>query len=215
MSRKNCLWPRGAVSLMILLFMLAGGWTVGLKADMATAPRWLAGTEGRSAVQMEPESGDPVQVFKAGMTTVISNGLVTVKINAQGDLYSLEKDRQELIGPGRFHLSYHLNGKFGGLNPVACRIRRNDGETGEVVYTANRGALTFDLHYVLRRGVSGVYCYIVAKNEKGPARLAELRLVMRVAPEIFTCGPLREAVVFWHAKTECRALTAWQRSYQI
>ncbi|NLW55507.1 MAG: hypothetical protein GX050_02605, partial [Firmicutes bacterium] len=184
MRKKKCLWRRGAVSLMLLL-MSAGWLSAGSKAVGGSVLRQPPGVERGSVDQMEVEVGPSVQVFKAGMTTVMSNGLVTVKINARGELSSLDKDRQELIGPGRFYLSYHLNGKFGELNPLACRILQNDGKTAEVVYTGNRGALTFDLHYVLRQGVSGVYCYIVAKNEKAPARLAELRLVMRVAPEIF------------------------------
>lgn len=136
-------------------------------------------------IPLVPE-GEPVQIFAPAMSAVMSNGLLTIKINSKGDVYSLVKDKKELIGPGRFYLSYHVNKKFRELKPYSLKVVRNTDEIGEVVYYCNANELSFELHYVMLRGVSGLYCYIVTKNEKAPAELAELRIVMRVDPETFT-----------------------------
>lgn len=166
----------------------------------------LSGLLIRSALAAEPApAGRRVTVTDKAASVVLDNGIVTVEIaRHSGDMLALRyRGESMLASPG--YLNWHAGDEdadfkdkhstFGRITQGEFRLKvdpaANDGDLAEVCITArqNGGNLPFDLelHYVLRRGDSGFYAFVVFAHEPDypPAKLTQIRLLLRLKDEIF------------------------------
>jgi rhamnogalacturonan endolyase len=125
---------------------------------------------------------------------VLDNGLIQLTLSKQGDALSLIKDRENLVkklsGVSRdpnktrsFYLDYHTGVSGGATNFIAAssEVLENSDEQIHLRFDGKSSDhILLEYHYILRPGVSGVYNYVVAKNQHDSVtRLAELRTVYR------------------------------------
>jgi len=124
-------------------------------------------------------------------TAALSNGLVSVSVNSKGQVYALTHEGKELLETdkgGRFYFSYNDQVGYKELNPNAIRIQKLSDDYAEVVYSNTSGSLIIEQAFILRKGVSGLYCYITVKGTSTPVTLREMRMVYRVSPTQFNYG---------------------------
>lgn len=123
--------------------------------------------------------GNPVQLQVTGMNAVISNGVYTIKFNSAGTGTSLVWKGQELIGGAKGFYS-SINGGTG-FTPTQLQVVTNTPDMVDIAYISTWG----ELHYVARRGISGLYSYFVAT---GIGTVGEFRTLYRVDGNIFRNG---------------------------
>ncbi|MBI5810377.1 MAG: hypothetical protein HZB21_04220 [Deltaproteobacteria bacterium] len=123
----------------------------------------------------------------------MTNGLVTIRFDRNGDAYSLAKGTRELLSSGgKIYLSYNTE-SYRRPKPDSLKVLRAGSNATEIVYLSSEYEFDVELHYIMLRGVSGVYCYVVMKNSRGGAlTLVQLNLTMRVDYNIFNYAYTRE-----------------------
>ncbi|MFT3868311.1 MAG: polysaccharide lyase family protein [Nibricoccus sp.] len=149
--------------------------------------------------------GGAVTVTDSATSVVLDNGIVTVAIaKRSGNILTLEYRGISLLeSPG--YLNWHAGDEdadfkdhhstYGRIAAGEFQLKvdpaSNDGALAEVCITARQQGenLPFDLelHYVLRRGDSGFYAFVVFAHEPDypPAKLTQIRLLFRLKDEVF------------------------------
>ncbi len=150
----------------------------------------------RYSLQAQTQDSVEVTVNEQLKTAVMNNGIVWVGINSSGQVNSLIYHGKSLVGGGgRFYFSYN-DGSNHELNPTSVKLGMQTPDIAEVIYTSDSGPLTVEQSFVMLRGVSGLYSYIVIKSEKQSVRAREIRVVHRVDPGIFNYGYVSDKVQF-------------------
>ncbi len=162
MSQTRLRTTRMWVSLLFALGLFSG---MGLYASPAA-----------QAQATHSVKAAPVQLQVTGMTATISNSFYTIMFNSNGTGYSLVIGGKELIGPAKGFYS-SINGGTG-FTPTALEVVTNTPEMADIAYISTWG----ELHYVVRRDVSGLYSYFVAT---GIGTVGEYRTLYRVDRSIF------------------------------
>ena len=124
-------------------------------------------------------------------TATMSNGLITLTANSKGQVNTLTHNGKELLEAskgGRFYFSYNDQSAYYELSPTAVRLQKLTDDYAEVVYSNTSGQLIIEQAFILRKGISGIYCYVAVKGTSTPVTLREMRLVYRVSPSQFTYG---------------------------
>lgn len=127
----------------------------------------------------------------------LSNGLVTMHIMPDGNINSVLYADQEMAQPskkgGNIYFSYVCDILKGGrCNADTVYVARQTDDIVEVIYghKADTLSLNWQLGYIMRRGISGYYCYATVKALK-PTQgefdngVHEARIVHRLNPKIF------------------------------
>ena len=166
----------------------------------------LGGLLLRGALAAEPRSaGRGVTVTDKATSVVLENGLVAVEIGKRtGDVLALEYWGASLLAdPG--YLNWHAGDEdadftdksstSGQIANGAFQLKAdpavNYGDQAEVCIASLRQGenqpFDLELHYVLRRGDSGFYAFVVFAHEKDypSARISQIRLLFRLKDEIF------------------------------
>lgn len=93
---------------------------------------------------------------------VLDNGIVSAAIEkSSARLLSLKHKGVELLGNGGVgYLQVVLNKRFTTPSAAVFSVPVNNGDMVDVSHKWNVDGLTFDYHYVLRRGESGIYSYM-------------------------------------------------------
>lgn len=128
-------------------------------------------------------------------TATMSNGIVRLTINSKGQVNLLEHNGTDLLNAskgGRLYFSYNDQSSYSELSPDAIRIEKQNSDYAEVVYSRTSGDLLLEQGFILRKGVSGVYSYVVVKGTSTPIKLREMRVVYRVDPSAFDYGYVTE-----------------------
>jgi rhamnogalacturonan endolyase len=124
-------------------------------------------------------------------TATMSNGLITLTANSKGQVNTLTHNGKELLEApkgGRFYFSYNDQSAYYELSPTAVRLQKLTDDYAEVVYSNTSGQLIIEQAFILRKGISGIYCYVTVKGTSTQVTLREMRLVYRVSPSQFTYG---------------------------
>lgn len=123
----------------------------------------------------------------------ISNDLLTIQIDPKGRVVSCVYDGTELIAkPNTWYLSYNSD-KYHELGAVAAEIKTQSEDMIEIVYTNDApGGARFSQGYILRKGVSGLYTYVVVEGTENPESLGEARVVYRLDDALFHDGYVNE-----------------------
>ncbi|MFX0098716.1 MAG: polysaccharide lyase family protein [Candidatus Hodarchaeota archaeon] len=119
----------------------------------------------------------------------IDNGMIKIEIDPAGKATLMEYNKRDLIGErGNFYMSYAVDEgetKFYNLNNPIMEVIRQTPELVEVMYRDTTGPIIIELHYVVLKGSSGCYAFVVAEGKTDPAIMMELRVVYRANPDIF------------------------------
>ena len=160
---------------------------------------------------------DPVVVVDRGNMVSVSNGLITIEFDkSNGTIVSLSKGTVELTGKHDMYFDMDWTWAPGGLqkkldagatranvlHSFAPRwVHASAGDTEYRLASHDEGhahicfanpaehasPIDVEVHYVLRRGDSGFYCYVVNRRKKDEAPLVyvQSRYVMRIRDGIF------------------------------
>lgn len=120
----------------------------------------------------------------------VSNGLVTIRITADGNVNSVKYDNREMVQPGKkgnVYMSYVADStKNGRLNADTTIIVRQTDEIVELIYRHKDFVdyLQWEVGYIVRKGICGYYTYATVKSN-GKNGIHEARIVHRLNPQIY------------------------------
>ena len=132
--------------------------------------------------------------LKSDRTCTMSNGIITLSIQANGMAMNMKHPSNgvtNILSSNGIYFDYTAD-KNRSLSAVSARVVRSDDEYAEVVYTsaANDVLPTYEHGYIMRKGESGIFTYVIVHgNSKsadtanggiGPVR--ETRVCTRLAP---------------------------------
>jgi len=159
-----------------------------------------SGTGSDAGIPVTPScpapTGTAVTSTQSGSTSVVSNGLVTITINGSGQLTQLAKNGTNLMRTGdTMYVSESGGTTYATINASSHSVVQQTADTVELSFVDTSGGnhdMDWDLHYVVRRGVSGFYYFLITKvgtsTHPGAATLSELRTVQRFDPTILSNG---------------------------
>jgi rhamnogalacturonan endolyase len=141
-------------------------------------------------------TGAAVTLTQNGNSSVLSNGLVTVTINAGGQVTQVAKGSTNLMASGdTMYVSESGGSTYYAIGASSHSVVQQTADTVELSFvdtSAGNHDMDWDLHYVLRRGVSGFYYFLITKTgtstHPNPATLSELRTVQRFDPNVLSNG---------------------------
>lgn len=143
----------------------------------------------------ETVSGKPVVLLDAGDWVKLDNGIVAFEIGKKdGNIRDLKYARLSMFSePGYLDWVSGGNNHIGnGTFEVVTDPAKNGGAMAEVrvvqKYTPGaRSAFDVELHYVLRRSESGLYCFVVFSHPKDypAASIGQSRWVLRLNDKVF------------------------------
>ncbi|MFC7395089.1 polysaccharide lyase family protein [Scopulibacillus cellulosilyticus] len=169
------------VSLIAVIILLLGNLTVFHPVKAAS----------------KEKNDENVSLTVNGKNATLSNGLITIKFNSQGMVYSLIKNGQELVShldgaendPDKkhtFYVDYHTKDGVKHLNVSKLKIIKHTANTAHIAYIDDTGELYLEYHIIMMKGKSGIYSYVVAKNNnKKSVSIEELRSIYRFDRDIF------------------------------
>lgn len=199
--------------------------TVALPAlrKAADDPVWYVADEARRALARvspdepvrqpsrpaEPRETPPVTVDELEKTVVLGNGLVSCEVEkASGSLVSIQRagDDRDLLGTnGAWYATLPWVIRRGESIPrwqsPECRVVQNGDDCAEVVVTRRLDAprpIVQEQHFVLRRGVSGVYEFAVFRKpqemEPAPKSPFDYGRFMKADARILRCAAVSDTL---------------------
>ena len=141
-------------------------------------------------------SGVAVTLSESNGVYTLSNGLITLTINAAGNLTQVAKGGKNLMASGdTLYVSENGGSSYYAIHAGIATVVQQGTDIAELSFQDTSGGLhdmDWDIHYVLRRGVSGFYYFLIAKvgtaSHPDPATLGELRTVQRFDPALLPNG---------------------------
>lgn len=137
---------------------------------------------------------DAVSLSVSGMNTVLDNGLLRVTFGEDGSAVSILKDGKNLVAnlsgairdPSKnrsAYLDYYVKG-VKDFVPEKVNVISQSHDMAHVAYIDDKdGLLRLEYHLIMRRGVSGIYSYVIAENTRDhDVKVSELRNVYRFDP---------------------------------
>lgn len=113
------------------------------------------------SVDVMAATGD-VTMTVSGMTTKMSDGTWSMTINSNGRISSLQRKGTEFLASNGIYFDYTTSEGNKGLNPSKVTIVKNTADHCEVLYSATSGNTIFEQGFIMRKGVPGVYIYVIA-----------------------------------------------------
>lgn len=135
-----------------------------------------------------------VSLSVSGMNAVLDNGSLKVEFREDGSAASIIKDGVNIIAnlsgaqrdPSKTrsaYLDYYVKG-VKDFTPERVEVISNSRDMAHIAYIDDKeGLLRLEYHLIIRRGVSGIYSYVVAENNGAQdVKVSELRNVYRFDP---------------------------------
>jgi rhamnogalacturonan endolyase len=118
-----------------------------------------------------------------GMTTKMSDGTWSITINSSGRVSSLQRKGTEFLASNGIYFDYTTSEGNKGLSPSKVTIIKNSAEHCEVLYSATSGNTIFEQGFIMRKGVPGIYSYVIATGTATSANepIKEARVCSRLA----------------------------------
>ncbi|UIA84260.1 rhamnogalacturonate lyase [Erwinia tracheiphila] len=136
----------------------------------------------------------PVKLDISGMRAVLDNGLLRVEFNDDASMHTMTKNGHNLVsslsGAARDpsknrsgYLDFHSDGVKDFIPERLEVIARND-DIAHIAWFNHPGSLLrLEYHLIMRKGVSGIYSYVIAENTGDKnIKVSELRNVYRFNP---------------------------------
>ena len=139
----------------------------------------------------------------------IRNDLVSIYINTSGEIASfvlykngdgdfnnsvqfMDQDNKSEDCKGYFSLA-NSSGAVG-LSISSFYVKLNNTDVCEVQYVANKNNLEWVIGYIVRRGISGVYQYVMVNSKAANTSFSEARYGFRGDPDIFNYAYISDDV---------------------
>ena len=124
-----------------------------------------------------------VTMSVSGMTTKMSDGTWSITINSNGRISSLQRKGTEFLASNGIYFDYTTSEGNKGLSPSKVTIVKNTAEHCEVLYSATSGNTIFEQGFIMRKGVPGIYSYVIATGTATSANepIKEARVCSRLA----------------------------------
>ena len=124
-----------------------------------------------------------VTMSVSGMTTKMSDGTWSITINSSGRVSSLQRKGTEFLASNGIYFDYTTSEGNKGLSPSKVTIIKNSAEHCEVLYSATSGNTIFEQGFIMRKGVPGIYSYVIATGTSTSANepIKEARVCSRLA----------------------------------
>lgn len=125
---------------------------------------------------------DDVYIAKDGESYTMGNGLVELTIGSNGRINNLHLNgKTNVIGSSGVYFDYTAASNTG-LNPTESRVVKQTADYAEVVYSNTKADLRIDQGFIMRKGVSGVYVYVVVHgtDKSANVNLREARVCTRL-----------------------------------
>lgn len=124
-----------------------------------------------------------VTLSVSGMTTKMTDGTWSVTINSAGRVSSLQRKGTEFLSSNGIYFDYTTANGNQGLNPTKVKIVKQTADHCEVLYSATTGNTIFEQGYIMRRGVPGIYSYVIATGTATSASepIKEARVCSRLS----------------------------------
>jgi rhamnogalacturonan endolyase len=141
-------------------------------------------------------AGADVTLTQSGSNYVLSNGLVKVTVNGSGQVTQVSKGGKDLMGSGNtLYVSESGGSSYYSISASSHSIVQQSADLVELSFVDTSGSahdMDWDIHYVMRRGVSGFYYFLITKvgtsTHPNPATLSELRTVQRFDAAVLSNG---------------------------
>jgi rhamnogalacturonan endolyase len=124
-----------------------------------------------------------VTMSVSGMTTKMSDGTWNITINSNGRVSSLQRKGTEFLSSNGIYFDYTTSDGNKGLSPSKVKIIKQTAEHCEVLYSATSGNTIFEQGFIMRKGVPGIYTYVIATGTATSASepVKEARVCSRLA----------------------------------
>jgi rhamnogalacturonan endolyase len=141
-------------------------------------------------------TGAAVTLTSNANGVVLANGLVTVTIGNSGQMTQLATGGKNLMAAGEsMYVSESGGTSYYALNASSHTVVQQTADLVEVSFLDTAGAphdMDWELHYVVRKGVSGFYYFLITRvgtaTHPNPATLSELRTVQRFDETVLSNG---------------------------
>ena len=119
----------------------------------------------------------------SGMTTKMTDGTWSITINSSGRVSSLQRKGTEFLASNGIYFDYTTAQGNKGLSPSKVTVIKQTAEHCEVLYSATSGNTIFEQGFIMRKGVPGIYTYVVATGTATSASepIKEARVCSRLA----------------------------------
>ncbi len=134
--------------------------------------------------------GGAVTLQQNGSGFTLDNGLLTLSINGAGSVTSLHKDGKSLMASGNtLYVSSGGGSSYRSISAGSRSVVRQSDDLVELSFVDAGGDMNWDLHYLMLRGVSGFYYFLITDTQgKAATTLSELRTVQRFDPNVLANG---------------------------
>lgn len=138
-------------------------------------------------LSMPVQAQQDVSMTLDGMTTTMKNGMVELTINGNGQISSLKSNGLNVLGSNTVYFDYTASAsglKGEPLRPSKAEIVRQTADYAEVLYSNTTADLQFQQGFIVRKGVKGVYMYVIANGtpKSSGIKVQEARVCARLAP---------------------------------
>ena len=135
-----------------------------------------------TALQMTASDDVTASVYN-NRAARLQNGLVDVKIDKSGKIYYLGRNGKNLLGSdGSIYYSTKED-RVTELQATKVEIKTANPDYAEIIYTNDTARIWKQQGFILKKGESKIYTYIILKGTKLSNFLEEARLICRTAPE--------------------------------
>lgn len=118
-----------------------------------------------------------------GLSTDMSNGIITLKIGSNGRASSMKVSgyNTNLLASSGIYFDYTASKNLA-LSPNKAEIVRQTDDMVEVLYSNTSADLQWQQGWILRKGVSGVYTYVIANgtSSSSSVNVKEARVCTRL-----------------------------------
>ena len=166
-----------------------------------------------------PPDGAAVTLSQTGSGYVLSNGLVTATIGSNGQVTQVVVFGTRLMAAGQtMEITEPVQpaGAYA-MNASSATVVRESAELVELSFVDTSGSphdMDWDLHYVMRRGIGGLYYFLVAEvgtaTHPNPVTLSQLGMKHSLDPSVFVQGYNGERHGLLPTPTQLSAATAIQ-----
>ncbi|MDE6692435.1 MAG: hypothetical protein K2K05_03535 [Muribaculaceae bacterium] len=120
---------------------------------------------GLSLVGMTAAAQDAATVKVSGMSATLDNGLIKIRIGTNGRVNYLKPSNGSvnLLSDNGIYFDYTATANAA-LNPDKLEVVRESDDLVEVLYSNTKGDILWQQGYILRKGVKGVYTYVIANG---------------------------------------------------
>ena len=126
-------------------------------------------------------------------SAVMTNGVLKITINPKGKVIGCSYRGEDLFGKqGTIYFSCNQP-NYSDLKATKVEVIHSSDDYAEILYTNEAPKnIKWSQGYIIRKGVNGIYSYVVAEGVADDSHLKEARIVYRLDGDKFTYGYVNE-----------------------